>query len=249
MTRDLQPLVLIPGVQGRWEYMRPAVDALRRWFRVLTFSLDGDSIEDAVEQVRDVLDARRIHRAVVCGISFGGVAALRFAAEHPGRTRALVLASAPGPDWRLDGRHERYARHPWLFGPLFLIETPLRLRAEVKTALPSRADRWRLALSELATLVRAPVSFERTAGRALAMAQSDRRADCARVVAPTLVVSGEPGLDRVVPVEGTRALAERIGGATHVTLAGTGHLGSVTRPEKFASLVRTFVEGLQHAAA
>ena len=33
------PLVLIPGIQGRWEWMRPAVDALARYCRVITFSL------------------------------------------------------------------------------------------------------------------------------------------------------------------------------------------------------------------
>ncbi len=33
------PLVLIPGIQGRWEYLRPAIDALSRTFRVLTFPL------------------------------------------------------------------------------------------------------------------------------------------------------------------------------------------------------------------
>ena len=33
------PIVLIPGLQGRWEWMRPAVDALARHHRVITFSL------------------------------------------------------------------------------------------------------------------------------------------------------------------------------------------------------------------
>ena len=33
------PLVLIPGLQGRWEWMRPTVDALAEHHRVLTFSL------------------------------------------------------------------------------------------------------------------------------------------------------------------------------------------------------------------
>ena len=33
------PLVLIPGIQGRWEWMRPAVDALAKHFRVISFSL------------------------------------------------------------------------------------------------------------------------------------------------------------------------------------------------------------------
>ena len=32
------PLVLIPGIQGRWEWMAPAVDALAARTRVLTGS-------------------------------------------------------------------------------------------------------------------------------------------------------------------------------------------------------------------
>ena len=34
-----QPLVLIPGIQGRWQWMRPAVRELAKRFRVATFSL------------------------------------------------------------------------------------------------------------------------------------------------------------------------------------------------------------------
>jgi pimeloyl-ACP methyl ester carboxylesterase len=65
--------------------------------------------------------------------------------------------------------------------------------------------------------------------------------DCARIVAPTLVVTGEPGLDRVVRVDSTLAYLQLISGARHATLDRTGHLGSITRPGAFASLVRTFV--------
>ena len=35
------PLVLVTGIQGRWEYLLPAVEALSRHLRVLTFSLAG----------------------------------------------------------------------------------------------------------------------------------------------------------------------------------------------------------------
>ena len=37
------PLVLVPGIQGRWEWMRPAVDALAARCRVISGSLPGDS--------------------------------------------------------------------------------------------------------------------------------------------------------------------------------------------------------------
>ena len=36
------PIVVVPGVQGRWEYFAPAIDALARSFRVVTFSLCGE---------------------------------------------------------------------------------------------------------------------------------------------------------------------------------------------------------------
>ncbi|MGE5245262.1 MAG: alpha/beta fold hydrolase [Betaproteobacteria bacterium] len=242
------PLVLIPGIQGRWEFMRPTVAALRRSFDVLTFSLEGDSVEHGVEQVRRVLDAGHVDRAVICGISFGGVVALRFAADYPGRTQALVLVSTPGPDWHLSPQHERYSRHPRLYGPLFLVQTPLRLRAEIARAIPSPLARLRFALAQFATLLSAPLSCTRMAGRARAVERSNRAEASARVTAPTLVVTGEPGLDHVVPVDGTSAYAHLIRGATYVTLPGTGHVGSITRPDEFADLVHGFVQD-QHAAA
>src|SRR5262249_49307725 len=131
------PVILVAGIQGRWEYMRPAVDALSKHFRVLTFSLCNARTLDAyVDQVVGTMDAEKVERAVVLGVSFGGLVALRFAATSPERTDSLVLASTPAPGWRLRPRHLVYARLPWVFGPLFLMESPWRLRMEFNAALP-----------------------------------------------------------------------------------------------------------------
>ena len=69
--------------------------------------------------------------------------ALRFAARHPERVSALVLASTPGPGWHLRPRHDLYARWPRVFGPLFIAETPFRARPELRAALPDAAARRR----------------------------------------------------------------------------------------------------------
>lgn len=243
------PLVLIPGLQGRWEYMRPAVDALSACFRVLTFSLGDGDLDDEVRRVAAVLAERRLERATICGVSFGGIVALRFAATYPASTEALVLASTPGPDWRLRPRHAVYARWPWLFGPLFLAETPLRMRAEMRAAFTETRTRRAFSENAVRTFVSAPVSLTRMAARARLIEAADRRGDCARVTAPTLVVTGEPALDHVVPADGSSAYARIIPGARVVVLERTGHLGSVTRPQAFAALVRDFVNGICHAAA
>ena len=255
-----RPLVLVPGVQGRWEYLKPAIEALAREFRVITFALAGERASGApfepsrgfdnyADQIEAALADRGAARAVVCGISFGGLAALRFAATRPGQTTALVLVSTPGPRWRLRPRHEFYLRHPYVFGPLFVAETPFRLRPELASAFPSRADRVAFARRQLASLVAAPFSLGRIAERGRMLVQLDVTEDCQRVAAPTLVVTGDPSLDYVVPAGGTSEYARLIARASSVVLGGTGHLGCNTRPGEFARAVRDFVVKAEHEHA
>jgi pimeloyl-ACP methyl ester carboxylesterase len=239
------PLVLVPGIQGRWEYMRPTVDALSADFDVVTFSLrNAPTIDEYVEQVRAALSERGIDRAIVCGVSFGGVIALRFAAAHTDRTSALVLASTPGPGWHLKRRHELYARLPRLFGPLFLVEAPLRMRAEIAAALPDGRARRRFKARVLQTALSAPISFSAMAARARMIETADLRADCARIVAPTLVLTGDPALDHIVPADGSLEYARLIRRAQTAVLERSGHLGFVTRPGAFTALVREFMRGV-----
>jgi pimeloyl-ACP methyl ester carboxylesterase len=253
------PLVFVPGLQGRWEYHRPTVEALSRTFRVMTFSLadrvppppqhGGTGLDGYVSQIAAALDRAAVPRAVICGVSFGGLVALRFAARYPERTAALVLASTPGPLWTLRPRHEVYARYPLALGPLFLMETPFRLRREVPTAIPSRAARVRFTLGQLRTLVRARPSIRGMARRARLISASGRTEECAVVTAPTLILHGEPRLDHVVDVAGTTEYGRLIRDARVTMLAGTGHLGSITRADAFAGIVREFVttSGAEHS--
>jgi pimeloyl-ACP methyl ester carboxylesterase len=243
------PLVLIPGLQGRWEYMRATVDELSRSFRVLTFSLSGSDLDAYARQVLAAIDYARTERAAVCGVSFGGFIAVRFAASFPARCSSLILASTPKPALRLRRRHEIYLKAPWLFGPVFVAETPWRLRPEVKVAIPDRRARRRFSLDALRTLATAPLPIRGMAARARMIAATNLEGDCARITAPTLVVTGEAHLDYVVPVEGSSEYLRLIANARAIVLRNTGHLGSVTRPGEFAAIVRAFVEEHRHAAA
>ena len=65
------------------------------------------------------------------------------------------------------------------------------------------------------------------------------------MVAPTLVVTGDPALDWVVPVDDTIGLVRLIRSARHVVLDRTGHLGTITQPAVFAAAVRRFVDSLR----
>jgi pimeloyl-ACP methyl ester carboxylesterase len=142
-----------------------------------------------------------------------------------------------------------YLRAPWIFGPIFLAETPFRLRPEIRTAIPDAAARRRFSLTALRTAITAPVSLTHMAARARMIATEDVTPDCARITAPTLVVTGERHLDYVVPVDGSSEYLQLIANARATTLDRTGHLGTITRPDAFAEIVRAFTEGQCDAAA
>jgi 3-oxoadipate enol-lactonase len=237
------PIVVVPSLQGRWEYLSPAIDALARSHRVITFSLSAArGLDVLVDQLEAALNDRKLERATILGISFGGRVALRFAARRPERTSALIMVSVPGPRFRMKRSHRILARYPWLGAPLFFAAMPGRVWAELAAAIPDARARRAFARWQLRTILRAPLSPSQIGARALLIDGMDVAADCAAVSAPTLIVSGEPALDYVVPSNGTIEYAHLIAGARAVTLTGTGHLGSITRPDAFASVVHDFLE-------
>ena len=244
------PVVLVPGIQGRWEWMAPAVDALAARCRVITFSLAdepsaewpsrGSGFGAYVEQVAQALDARGVERAVVCGVSYGGLVAAAFARRYPHRVAGLALVSAIPPSWRPDARAKFLMRSPNLLLPLFLLGS-LRLYPEIAAA----HDRWwRGVWASIRQGARSLAHFP-APGRMARRARIVNEAEVdglAAVHVPVLVVTGQAGLDRVVPAELTAEYTRIWPHATAVTLERTGHLGLVTRADEFARLIARFAD-------
>ena len=245
------PVVVIPGVQGRWEWMKPGIDALAQRGRVITFSLADEPSSHApfdeasgfwsyVDQVRDVLDARGVDRAAICGVSFGGPIAAAFAARYPARVSSLIFVSALPVSWRPDARASSYLRHPWLLTPLFCLSS-VGFYGEIAAA----NDTW---WSGIAAAFRAGINVlrhmfhpGRMARRVHLLTSVRTDTELTRVKVPVLVVTGEESLERVVPPRLTREYAEIWPHARVQTLPRTGHLGMITRPHEFAAIVTRFV--------
>ncbi len=245
-------LLLIPGVQGRWEWAGPAIRELAVRHRVVSYSLCGErnavppqaprTFDDLVQQALNALDRATDGPAVVCGVSYGGLIALRLAARHPDRVRGLILASPLNADFVPDERIRRMVAHPRLMAPVFLAGAPGRIVPELRAA---HGRAWvPRALGLLGRVARAPHSPARMAERMRLIDAEDFVSDCRAVRQPTLLITGEPGLDRVVPAEASCRMLAWLPNARHVTLDHTGHWGLVTRREAFAREVTQFVETL-----
>ena len=252
------PIVVIPGIQGRWEWMKPGIDALARRNRVITFSLADEPSSGAdfdpgrgfwnyVEQVRNALDQAAIREAAICGVSYGGLIAAAFTARYPQRATALILVSALPPSWKPDARVSFYLRSPWLLSPLFCVGAA-RLYREFATAADTRwgglmsaghagltASRHMFHPGRMARRVHL---FSSACGQESAAGRIE--AQLANVKVPKMIITGEDTLERVVPPRLTREYLAIWPEAQVETLARTGHLGVITRPEQFATMVNGF---------
>ena len=249
-----RPVVVVPGVQGRWEWMRPALEALAGRCRTISYSLCGDfgsgrridpsiGFDNYLRQLDAVLDGAGLERAAVCGVSYGGLVALRYAATRPDRVAALVMSSSPAPGWVPTAQQRRWVSRPLRSVPAFVATSPGRLLPEIAAALPDVGRQAAFSLRHTLRVAAAPMKPQLMASRITWQQTMDFRPDCARITAPTLVLTGEEGLDRVVPVAVTRAYASLIAGARCVTIERTGHIGLLTRPERWAGVVAEFVMG------
>jgi pimeloyl-ACP methyl ester carboxylesterase len=247
-------LVLIPGIQGRWEWMNPAVTALSKEFRVVSSSLPGepgcgapvspgDGFDAFVGYVDGLLDARQIPTAVICGLSFGGLIALRYAAQRPERVRALILVSTPGPHWKPTPRQQADIDRPLLRSPLFAIGAARRSWGELRVTYPNLVERIRFCAKAAPRVIRAPAVPWRMGVRARMAAAERFDRDCARITVPTLVVTGERDLDRVVGPDDSMNYVTAIQGARYQLFENTGHLGTISAPERFAMIVSRFLNG------
>ena len=76
-------VIVIPGVQGRWEWMEPALRELQRTCRVISYTLrgrqaadrpaDGPAFDGYIRQLDDVFERSGVERATLCGVSYGGL--------------------------------------------------------------------------------------------------------------------------------------------------------------------------------
>ncbi|MDQ3171706.1 MAG: alpha/beta hydrolase [Acidobacteriota bacterium] len=249
------PIVLIPGIQGRWEWMGPAIGEVSKRCRVLTFSYDRTpgaqrrqnegterNLDRLVDQVVEVMDAAGVAQATICGVSFGGFIATRFAARFPERTRALILVSSPTPRWAPNVTLLKYMERPLLSMPLVLPAWFLRMWPEIFAAKPSLAARARFATRYFTRALISPLSVTKMSEWAKLKLATDIVADCAHVKAPALLITGEPGLDRVIDLRQSSDWTTLIPGIRHVTIERTGHIGLVSKPDLFADIVCGFMK-------
>ena len=246
---DGRPIVLLHPFPLNANYWAPQLASPPAGWRILApdfrgFGTQGAgdasvrSIDDYARDVIATLDARRIERAVVAGVSLGGYVALAIARLAPARVAALVLANtrmdADPPDNRANRLKllELIAREgsagvardmPKLFGGTTI------------SGRPELVERARAVIAD------APAEGMAAAVRAI-MTRPDATAVAAAFRGPVLLVSGEE--DALTPPPLQQAMLEVMTQARLEVIPAAGHLASLEQPEAFNAVLQRFLHTL-----
>jgi pimeloyl-ACP methyl ester carboxylesterase len=191
-----------------------------------------------VDDLGRVLDwAAPGESAVLGGLSFGGLASLHFALEHPERVRALVLVgSGPGfkkpeAQARWEASVERTASFIERRGPRALVERAAESTVGRRPDLPAA----RAAAEAIAA--QRPHGLAHFARRVAAPAPNviDRLSE---IAVPALVLVGEQDDAYLRAAE---VMAARLPGAERVTLPGASHIANIEEAGAFDAAVLAFL--------
>jgi 3-oxoadipate enol-lactonase len=188
-------------------------------------------IEDLARDACAVLDAAKIERAHLCGLSIGGMAAMSVATNTPSRVQKLVLCATtpymPTRDmWqsRIDTARREGLRN-LIDGVLQRWFTP-----KFHEANPVEVDRVRGLLMKTN-----PLGYVASAA---AVRDMDQRDSIKRISVPTLVIAGahDPG----APPSQGELITQAVRGSSMVVLE-SAHLPNIEQSVAFNSAVRSFL--------
>jgi len=197
--------------------------------------LDVISIEQAADDVANLLDREGIEKAVVGGISRGGYIAMAFARRHPRKLAGLMLFDTRATP--ADDNERRFwlgvAERLRAEGIAFLPDA-LRDRLFGPTALHSR----RSLVAEVESWI---LSQNPNAVAAAAMGmpgRADFRASLSQIQAPALALAGTEDS----AFASTKEIAEVIPGAEFVEIPAAGHLTPLEDPGRVSQAIRRFLD-------
>jgi len=252
------PLVFVHEFAGEGRSWHLQVRFFARRYRTITFNARGYppsdvptagtaySQDQAVDDIRGLLDALGIAKAHVCGLSMGGYATLHFGIRHPERALSLVVAGCGYGSLAAD--RAQFKRDVEVTSQRFLTE-PMAALADVYCQGPTRVqfrDKDPVGWQEF----RDHFAAQSALGHGLTMrgvqltrpSVYDLEPELGRLTVPTLIVTGdeddpclEPGI----------FMKRKIRTSGLVVIPKAGHTINLEEPEAFNRAVLDFLTAVE----
>lgn len=239
--RDAPAVVFSNSVGTDFRVWQKLVPLLPDGLRVIRYDKRGHglsacpaapySIDDHLRDLAALLDVLKVGRAVVVGLSVGGMIAQALAAARPDLVRALVLCATghkigTAEMWNARIQSVRQGGIEALSEPILERWFSTRFR----NAHPEELALWR------SMLTRTPA--EGYIGTCAALRDADLTESTGSLDLPAICVAG--GEDGATPPDLVRSMADLFG-ASFAQIDGVGHLPCVEAPEALAAIISKFL--------
>ena len=234
---DMPPILLSHGYGATCRMWDGQVAAFADRYRLVLWDMrghgqSGDPLDPAlyshaltVGDMAAVLDACGIERAIIGGLSLGGVMSLAFHLAHPERVRALMLFDT-GPGFR-----NPEARRQWNE------RAEARARDLEEKGLPNLAGGAEARLGRH----RSAQGLAGAARGMLTMTDGSLIGSLPQIAVPTIV---QVGADDRHFLAAADYMASKIPGAQKAVIPNAGHAANLDQPEAFNRAVAAFLAGL-----
>lgn len=252
------PLVLLHGAGDNgfdWEWVMPTLAQSHQVYAPDMPGYGGPAVPSAPISVEffprcigTLLDTLELTSVVLVGHSLGGLGALRYTLDNPGRVAGLVLVSSGGLGREIHSAM-RLACIPG-YGDVAALwgQAPAGALYRAWSRLPllfAQPERVPAAwVVEQYQLAQQPGVLNATVDALRAVLDIGGQRVCFldelhRLTLPTLVVWGER--DQVIPVSHAHKAVERLPYGQLAVIPDCGHVPHVERPEQFAAIVSQFL--------
>jgi 3-oxoadipate enol-lactonase len=244
-SKEAPVIIFIHGFPLNKTMWDNQVDALKEDYRVVSYDIRGHgnsetgtddfSIELFVADLLNLMNALRIDKASLCGLSMGGYIALNAIEKHPERFDALVLSDtnciADPPQVkqkRLDTIESIKA-----FGVEKYVNDSV-----VNLFAPESFTTHKKAISDVKEMILN--TSEQSLSKTL-LALSLRKSTCnklPKITMPVLFIVGEE--DKITPPEASELMHEKIKNSTLHIISHAGHLSNMENPDEFNEQLKAF---------
>ncbi len=242
-------IIFIHGFPLNKSMWNNQTEALKSSYRVIAYDVRGHgnsgmgnedfAIELFVLDLIGLMDALKIDKAVLCGLSMGGYIALNAIATHPARIGALVLSDtnciADSPETK-EKRLKAIENIRELGVEEYAGESVINLFAPVSVATKPE---------EIAT---ATEMIRNTSEESLyntLLALAARKETCSilpDITVPVLIMVGEE--DVITPPAAARLMQDKIKDCRLHIILNAGHLSNMENPSDFNNQLRKFVDSV-----
>lgn len=205
------------------------------------WDVDDLSFESFVSDLEAVVEANKLEKFALLGISQGAAVSIEYAIRHPDRVTHLILFGAYAAGWRIDADEATTKEREAI---ITLTETgwgqdnPAYRQIFSSTFMPSANPEELAWFNEFQRLTASPKNAARFLSE---FGDIDVREQLAKVTVPTLVIHSRG--DIRIPLETGRDIAASIPNAEFVGLESDGHLllGREPASKVFVETVREFI--------